>query len=472
MIRQHFEAYGSVQSVDTVNKESIGANAIKTSDVQEAYVTFAQSEDAYNGFMANRRGSKAIKVLPADTWRQPGVNVIPFEEVKATNPDCGEKVSISDGFKNMCDCGQMVMTVHLRQPLCLKRVLEAFRPMKNRINHSKIIFDVQPNDIHVNCLTNDEYVKRAIQVICTCTGERLKELTIYDVKTMTIDLLDDLAPMLQRLEHLTLTINSNASVLYALPEYCPNLTDLSLNSMSWDGECSDSVVQSWPSICDLTLAGNLKIDNETETGENFQRFIELNPQLKSLQLDTIVDNAMFTTITKHLPNLTHLGFGRMTYDDIERPLDQLDQLKHLISLKISTLKVEKNGLIAMQTCAKRFRKMEKLKTAILFQNLEPDTLQKEEYVRLFSVAMKEHDGCVCHGSQRTLEIENHMIKLPKDRPVLIVCVNTKNFDSADIALMPKVIIGFEQTKQFYPNVIDKILVEGEDNFLSIYVSYA
>ncbi|XP_055304271.1 uncharacterized protein LOC129569460 [Sitodiplosis mosellana] len=486
LIRQHFESYGTVESVHTVNEESIDANAINAADIHEAYVTFVDSEHAYNGFLANRRDSKAIKVLPADTWRQPGVDVVPFETIKAindSNPCSKEKFNFYDVMKDFGECGEVVPTVHLRQPMGLKSIIESFRPIKNRISHFKIIFDIEPNDTHVNCLTDDESIKRAVQILCTCIGEQFNELTIWDAKKISIELLDNMALMLQRLESLTLQTESNASVLYALPEYCPNLRSLELLSLSWDGECLDSEVKNWPSISELMIAGNVKIASDTETGVKFQRFIELNPQLDQLELDTIVDNGTFTKISEQLPNLMLLEFVRETYDDIELILDQLTQMKHLTEVKISILLVEKDGLKAMATCAERFREMEQLKLITLFQNLEPDTVQEEEYKRIFSCAVTHHHGCSCHESERVLEIcdvddemamdKKAMVKLPKSRPVLVVCVNTKNyFDSADMELMQKVSIGIEGTKQFYPHVIDKRLVDGTDNYLSFHISHA
>ena len=74
----------------------------------------------------------------------------------------------------------------------------------------------------------------------------------------------------------------------------------------------------------------------------------------------------------------------------------------------------------MTACAKQFREMKKLKLSILFQNLEPDTAQKEEFMRLFSCSVIEHDGCHCHGKERVLELRNVQaekkptVKLPKD----------------------------------------------------------
>lgn len=73
LVREYFEIYGVVELVETIfHGDMNGASAIIVSDYYEAYVTFAQCEDAYNAFMANRYNTNGVKVLPADTWRQPG----------------------------------------------------------------------------------------------------------------------------------------------------------------------------------------------------------------------------------------------------------------------------------------------------------------------------------------------------------------------------------------------------------------
>lgn len=64
IIRAHYEAYGHIELVETVNEEM----PVIECDIHEAYVTFARSKDAYHAFIAGRRGTKAIQVLPADTW--------------------------------------------------------------------------------------------------------------------------------------------------------------------------------------------------------------------------------------------------------------------------------------------------------------------------------------------------------------------------------------------------------------------
>ena len=199
IIRRYFESFGTIESIETVNEEIINVSGINAASIHEAYVTFVRSEDAHNAFMANRRDSKAIKVVPADTFSQPGVVLIPLEEIKAinnANPRGEEKVNFSDVMRSFCECGQVEATVHLRQPMGLKSVFETFRPIKDRISHFKIIFDMEPNATHEDCLTDDEYVERAIQILCTCIGEQFNELTIRGASTISLKLLDDLAPML------------------------------------------------------------------------------------------------------------------------------------------------------------------------------------------------------------------------------------------------------------------------------------
>lgn len=484
MIRQHFKAYGKVESVESVHTKNEDATDTNATDVHEACVTFASAVDALNAYAPGSSDSKVIKMRPVESSRKSGVVGNAHAETTSANPYCGcdeEDVSFSDALKGFCDCGKLKVTVTLRQCLNLKNLFENFRPLKKRINHYEIVFDTEPKDSQANCLSDAEYVKRAIQVLCTCVGERFNELTLRDAESISLELLDSMAPMLQRLETLSLHVETNASVLYALPKFCPNLADMDLVSMSWDGECSGTDIQQWPSLQVLHI-GQIEIDSDTESGEKFHRFIELNPQLDLLHLDTIVDIGTFSVISDSLPNLSLFSFVRKSYDDIELILDQLAEMKQLASVKVNVLTVEKNEITKLATCAERFRQMKQMKLATLFQNYEPDTDPKEEFTRVFTCAVKQHDGCHCHGNERVLEIidledveteECTTVKLPKDRPVFVACINTKNDeDTADAQLLLKVYLGCESTKQFYPNVINRYLVRDEDHILIYYISYA
>ncbi|XP_031619260.1 uncharacterized protein LOC116338267 [Contarinia nasturtii] len=474
IIREHYEAYGDIEFVEVVNEES-------PFDIHEAYVTFARSEDAYYAFMAGRRGTKAIQLLPADTWRQPGVELRLPEQIKAKNDDfeC-EDITVSELINDethMCKCATVVPTIHLRQPMGLKSVLECFKPMKERVEHVNIVFDFVPTDMYINCLTDREYVKRAIQVISKIIGDRFNELTITKADTITLELLDALAPMLKLTETLTLEIENNASVLYVLVDYCPNLIDLVMTSKTWSGECSDAIARHWPSIVRLVIEGQLNIGGDTNDNAKLQQFIELNSQLEQIELNTLININVIRSIAEHCKDVYSLATVHANYNDIDAIVDLLAQMKHLSSVKLSFLKVQMDELNVLATCAERFSKMKQLKLVTLFQNLEPP--QNQQFLRLFTYSVKVHDGCSCHGPNvRKLQLGgiNKMLDLPENRPVFATFINTFNLkdNNADMDLLVAPIIAFEKAKKFFPNIVDgtPIIINDEDNSLCIHVSYA
>lgn len=482
-IQKHFVVYGSIESIENVNeKPSNDADtAAIASNIHMVYVTFALSEDAYNAFLANRSDdSKVIKILPADTWRQPGVELEQPEQLTVINENPEQEnqndINVHDILNDrsrFCENAKVDITVHLEQPANLKSICEGIRPMKEHIQHLNIVFDMTPNDELINCLSNREYVSRIIQVLCTCVGENFRELTIMGVETISVDLLEELAPMLQQVEHLRLRNKMDGAVMYALNEYCPNLLSFDMIAMSWDGEFTDadSTAQNWPTMTFLALTMNQSVASDTEHGMKLQRFLEINPQLEDLYLNTVVDNGLFDSVVKHLPNLTHLAIVRKNYDEIEMILDQLAELKNLESIMINTLFVEKSGLNTMVKVAESLSRMKQLKMVTLFQNLDPDTLEKEEYQRIFSCPIEIHDRCSCHDGKRVIKLGKNEIKLPKERPVLVTYVNTKE-DSDDMTLIFEVLAAVNATKTFYPNEIDKIMVQDVDSMQLVHISYA
>lgn len=411
-------------------------------------------------------------------WPKIGVELKSPEQmiISIKHPDHTEETTVFDIFeKRVSKSIQLNHTVHLCQPLVLKSVYESFRMINNRVQHLEIVFDMMPNKDEQNCcLTEREYVKRAIQVLCTGIGEQFESLTIRDAKIITFELLDDLAPMLRRIKTLDLITESNASLLFALHEYCPNLIDLLFVSEQSNGEYFDVTPQHWPTILEVVLRIGIDMNGETKIRKQFQRFIELNPQIKFLQFDTIIDVDLFKTITKNCSNITALSIARETFADIGLFLDLVSKLEQLKSIKLSILLVQKTELNSILVCAERFHQMKQLKLIVLFQNLVSNDDQCVEHTRLFSCSIKQHEHCECHGEERFLELMdiNQMVKLPKNRPILVTYFNTMDLGLADMSLMMPPFATFEETKKFFPNVIDNILIDTNDSCHFIHISYA
>lgn len=394
--------------------------------------------------------------------------------------DDGEKET---NFSEILNDGKPICeyTIRLRQPVGLKSLLEGLLPVKEYLEHVKIVFDMVVKDSYVNCLNDREYVKRAIQVICKIVGESLNELTIIgDVAdTITNDLLDDLAPVLKLVEFLNLEIGNNASVLYKLHEYCSSTTSMNLISTGWNGDCSNAMAYHWPSLTRLLLEGPLNLDSDTKEVEKFREFIKLNPQLEQIELNTIIDVSILRSIAEHCPKVYAVASVHKDYNVNDTIIDQLEQMKNLTTLKLSFLMIELDEVDALTACVERFRKMEQLKFVTLFQNLEPNTKEPANYIRMVTYDLKLHDGCFCHGSDdRKLELDgvDGMLDLPKNRPVIATVFNTMNLrrSNADIELAMAPITSFEKVKKFYPNVVagTPIAIENKDNTICIHICYA
>lgn len=443
-------------------------------------MTFAQSDDAYKAFMANRHDSKATKVLPADTWRQPGVQLARPEDINFrhhTAHRCHDP-SCTDDKKMVCDLSEMSLNdrghfgefafeVKIDQRSCmkLKTIRERGRQMKSRVQSVIMRYNMEPDGKYDNVISNDEYFKRVIQVLSTCVGDEFDEMTIMGVKAISIELLRDLAPLLRPLETFTFQAESNAAVMYALPAYCPNVEVLLVDANSW-GDCFTGVPKNWPSLSQLVLKGNLNVASDTESGAELCRFIEVNKHLSSVEIELIVDGRLCKTIAMNLKDLESLSFICATYDDLNSILDVLTDLKHLSVISITILTV-KNELGAMVACAKRLKQMKQLQTVTLLQNFNPTSMRQDKLKEHLACLVKIHEDCDCHSSDRVAEfgLGSAEVKLPKDKQVLVTVVNVKDANSSiGKVKQAKVIIdAFKATMLFYPNKIHTIKMNMGDH---------
>ncbi|XP_055304270.1 uncharacterized protein LOC129569459 [Sitodiplosis mosellana] len=484
-IRQHFMVFGKIESVEASNKymQSAGASSINTPDIYEAYVTFAQSEDAYNAFIANRHDSNAIKVLPADSWRQPTVQLTRPEDIKFlhdTAHRCHDpnwtrddvvlcdlvKVSLND---SECFCEFAAATFHVeidqRSWMKLKTIREMGRPMKARLQCLVLHYSMEPDEKYENAISNDEYFRRVSQVLSTCIGDKYDEMTILGVNAISLKMLHDLAPLLWPLETFTFQAESNASVMYALPAYCPNVDFLLVEANSWDGDCYYQVPKHWPSLSRLVLKGDLKMENDADAAK-LCRFFEVNQHLCSVQIELLVDYRLCKAIAKNLKSLESLSFICATYNDVYPILDILPGLTNLSQITITILTV-KNELGAMVRCTQRLKQMKHLKTVTLLQNFNPTSTHQDELKKHLDCSVKYHENCECHPSDRVVEFgfNDAEVKLPQDKAVLVAIVNVKDADSlvGSVLQATAIIDTFKRTMQFYPNKIQAIKMDTGDH---------
>ncbi|XP_031619112.1 uncharacterized protein LOC116338162 [Contarinia nasturtii] len=482
-IRKYFELYGNVELVETVNGQSVDESASITPNIHEAYVTYVRSSDAFMAFSKNRVNSNAIKVLPADTWHQAGFELKDFgastfvsdtthhcndpkwpkHEVRAIDLD--ELSNLSDHF---CEHTELTLRIPFEKRN-LKIIRKTVRPLKLQLRKLTLDFDFIEKDI--NCLSFDEYIKRVVEILCSSVGDKFCSLSING-PALTTEMLDNFTPMLRRLTELSATFQSTKVSIYDLRDYCPSLEDLLIFAKSWERSVTD--IRHWPSLTVLAILGEMKFQQNSEDGRRFGRFIELNPQIETLEITVVIDIHMCKLITEKLPKLKIFTFVRETYTDIDLVLDMLGHLKQLEMIKMSILNVKKGELWAMVKCAEKLRKME-LKTGVLFQNYDPDSVIAEQYDRLITHAVKLHDDCECHESKRVVEFSDTVgdITIPHDGPMFIAIVNSVNFnETGDEELFGKIFHTAQATEQFYPNSFQPIIAECDDTFTYIFINCA
>lgn len=465
-----------------------------TMNQTKTYVTFSKSEYAYNAFIASR--FQSFTVLPANTWHQPCS--VYYEELnrsdrkqecRCTNPkNCYEGDDYSDDDEEddtddsdvennmlnkmaaiaMAECDlPIIFEVNINpNHMALKRIRENLRgnSMKSRLECLMLKYQMQPEGDLENCISNEQYFKRVVQVLAISIGQQYHDMSISGVDALSIQMLKDLAPLLRPLKVLSLKTKSNASILYVLSEFCPIISVVIITANSWEGECIAAIPQHWPSISTLVIKGKLTIDSDTEIGIKFQRFIGMNKHLNMLHLDVVVDYRLCKVIAKNLKSLKTLTIARETYDGIIPILDVFDT-KHLTNISFIILNVDKNGFGEMINCTRRLRQMKKLKSATLIQNFDSETLSREEQFNHLVSLVKYHENCQCHAPDRVVEFnfdEMDEVNLPRNnKPVLVTIVNVKS--TIQPIEQAKIIIdAFKKTMQFYPNKIKTIKLDIDD----------
>lgn len=492
-INKAFTKFGPVQHVESVKS----VNAKLKPDVHEAYIIFERSADAYKAFVANRDGKKfceeVITVLPVDTWK-----------VAPTVSENDEIIKLSHRISKVEeDDAQFVYKMHIT-PGMLLRVFRSFiRLSKDFLTGLDLYYgpedssdddsenetdetdddegssvakkDTVPKkepDNDLNCITNQEFEKRIAEVLVKNVGQKFHSLTIRKT-SISMEMLQWFAPVLKTLKMLKIDTVTDCSVLYALHGYCPKVISLHLDGEEWTGEFDQMPIETWPSVKDLYLNVSDMDDDEIceEGNRKFRRFIEVNPQITALQVDSIIDLDTLSTIGRTLKDLNTIAFVRQSFEGLNAVLDNLSGLTNLRGLKLSALEVEKTDLNALIKCSKRLSRLQHLQLITIFLNCEPDTEVGEDFVHLKEFCITHHYDCKCHGPNRTVSFENNNIEVPEDSSVLVLIVNTKPpGESKDKTLKADIMKAFKKTTKFFPNIIEQIEQPDKENHLYIQIS--
>lgn len=214
-----------------------------------------------------------------------------------------------------------------------------------------------------------------------------------------------------------------------------------------------------------------------EGNRKLQRFLELNPQIHTLQIDSIIDLEILTAIGKTLKDLNTLAFVRPNFEGLNLMLDNLTGLTNLNGLKFSALEVKKSDLNALAKCAKRLSRLPQLQLITIFMNCEPDagdgddSNDAEDFEHFKEFNITHHHNCKCHGPNRILSFDKKKIEVPEESAVLALIVNTKPpCASKDKTLKPSILKAFKKTTKYFPNIVAEIQQSEDDSYLYIQIS--
>lgn len=504
-----FSKFGPIQRVERITSSAANSKP----DIYEAYILFKHSEDAYNAFMANRDDSKSseevIGVLPVNTWK--------LERSISQKSELAELSRRIVDIDNEDDDTQFIYKMFIT-PGMLLRVFRLFiLKSKDFLTGLYLHYGLDPLDdsddntdedddgdssdksenekpinkndptIETNCITTHEFEKRIAELVVKNIGKPFTTLTLQK-STITMEMLQWFAPALKQLNDLRIHTEFDCSLLYAMHGYCPNVRSFHLDGDGWEGEFDPVAVEKWPSLRDLYL--NISdMDDEVlcdEGNRKLQKFIEINPQLHTLQIDSIVDLEIVTAIGKTLKDLNALAFVRPSFEGLNLVLDNLAGLTKLNGLKFSALEVKKSDLNALAKCAKRLSRLPELQLITIFMNCEPDTGVRgggdgdddgdgynddEDFEHLKEFNITHHHNCKCHGPNRILSFDKKKIEVPEQSSVLVLIINTKPpCTSKDKTLKASILKAFKKTTKYFPNIIEEIQQAEEDNYLYIQIS--
>lgn len=480
-----FESFGKVDSVEILNdKSSIYFKADDEIPVtHEAYVMFKNSVDAYTTLKSRIFPKNLVLLVPADTWRQPDYKLSdekPFKGVIKCDHRC-EMESFTREFEGMtlhreeslCEHTVTNFELELKEGTTLNEIRKILRCVMTTVGHLELKFFVE-FDSHEDkdCIGRADFQRRVIEVIGKYgVGPKLEALTIVGLAGFSMTMLQCLSSVLKPLTELNIFARY-CNILYVLPLFCPKLETLILSGMEWEGIGATETIQSWPTLEFLVFKGlTLDNDSDSDSGKRFRRFISLNPQLTTMDLDVIVDNSLLKSIGKSMRNLHTLTFTRESFDNVGGMIDQLVRLKHLEAILVSTLVFKTNHFKSLISCVECLSKKKRLRMSTLIQNY---VLNEDEPMSLdCSVPVKYHNNCNCHGDNRVITFAEtgDSVDLPKNKSVIaiMVCVS-HHLKQADKTLESRISTMFKGTTKFYPNVLKTTTIEEEDRLIFVQIA--
>lgn len=483
-----FTMFGDVENVEIVKELTTMHVAIDDTAMKvthEAYVLFRNSEDAYRALKSEIYPKNIVNLVPADTWHQPDYKSLenqPMKGVLVCNHHC-KMQSVTRNFDNLsidrselvCDHTVFEFELEMKGGTTLNEVRHQLKQLMPNVGHLmlNLFSDFDKAVDEEMAIGKGDFQRRVMEVIgMNALGPKLDSLSIDGIAGISTMMLKCLATVLKKVRVLKLDTRY-CNILYLLPKFCPNLNELVLIGSQWDGDGADEPVQTWPTLQTLIMKNiTLDVDSDTACGKRFRRFISLNPQLETLEMDLVVDNALLKVICKTARRLKTLTMARVNYESVGGMIDQLVRLKHLASIMVNTLIFKTNDFKSMLSCVECLSKKRRLQMSTLLQNYVLD--EDDPMMIGVNFPLKYHDNCICHGpDHRAISFGNQsdVINLSKDKPSIAIVVNVaRHLKDADKTLQSRIFTMFRNTKKFYPNVLKSTVLEEPDRFVYLHVS--
>ncbi|XP_055326072.1 uncharacterized protein LOC129579912 [Sitodiplosis mosellana] len=423
-------------------------------------------------------------LVPADTWHQP--EYTNKSETRKAYIECNHKCDkpIADmtcaidelslrGTEVMCEHTVIDVDLELKAGTTLGKVRRDLLNIKPFVGHLKLRmcygFKTAADEDGVG---KGDFQRRLMEIVgMNAAGPKLQELTIRGIGGVSKALLNSLAPTLKPLK--TLTIDTDCChILYLMHTFCPNLVTFHLLGREWQEDAENINIQSWPTLTRLVLKGvPLNVDSDTDDGKRFRRFIKLNPQLDSLEVDFMVDNSLLKVIAKGLRDLKLLTIGRDTFEGIGAIFNHLVRLKRLQTIMVTTWIFKTCHFKSLLACVECFSKMKRLELSTLQQTY---SREEKKVVVIEDFPVTYHSNCNCHGQDsRVLTFGDHTdpITLPKNKRTLTILISVAgDLKSADDTLEARIFTMFKAAKKFYPNVHKSTVIQEDERFVFLHVA--
>lgn len=339
-----FRKYGSIEKIELIPEKFP-----KNSDGDEcyAYITFSDSMSAFHAIRETRYIRDSLKIMLADTWRQPDRERYLREFI--------DDSEISLYVLNEYCLLEIFAKLDLQSLLNLSHVCERFnRIIRNRLlpQYKEIDWDMRDEQalssfreqtqsikdyvrkvsFKFDCIDRPRNFLRILDIFTSNLGENINYLVLENVN---IDqrLHDQLKPIFQRLSVLKLHNKyADNDVELDLVHWCTKLRKLTIsnyiefniNAEHW--QCLESASIDSPLF---------------SSSSSYPNFFRNNRQLKRLKICIEDKFSMLSDICYHLPNLERLSIYCYS-DTAAYSFNILSNLKNLVSLRLCELSVDNN----------------------------------------------------------------------------------------------------------------------------------